>query len=159
MLLLLLFPGSPSVDWNRPEDGDSSEVYVLSAPLVCAREAATPLRSLCKHCARRVEAAPLCRQLPFTVPSTQSGGALEGPFWRAVERLLPFRAAGCRPFLWGTGGLKRSRREPQADSPTGSPSQGSGRGEGQPFLVPHTHSVSRPDLLLLPGLRLETELA
>ncbi|XP_005868905.2 PREDICTED: delta-like protein 3 [Myotis brandtii] len=30
---------SPSVDWNHHEDGDSSEIYVLSAPSVCAGEA------------------------------------------------------------------------------------------------------------------------
>ncbi|XP_036263866.1 delta-like protein 3 [Pipistrellus kuhlii] len=30
---------SPSVDWNCPEDGDSSEIYVISAPSVYAREA------------------------------------------------------------------------------------------------------------------------
>ncbi|KAF6077278.1 delta like canonical Notch ligand 3 [Phyllostomus discolor] len=30
---------SPSVDWNHPEDGDSPEIYVISAPSVCAQEA------------------------------------------------------------------------------------------------------------------------
>ncbi|XP_045702874.1 delta-like protein 3 [Phyllostomus hastatus] len=30
---------SPSVDWNHPEDGDSPEIYVISAPSVCAPEA------------------------------------------------------------------------------------------------------------------------
>ncbi|XP_066205867.1 delta-like protein 3 [Saccopteryx leptura] len=29
---------SPAVDWNHPEDGDSSEIYVISASSVCARE-------------------------------------------------------------------------------------------------------------------------
>ncbi|ELK24042.1 Delta-like protein 3 [Myotis davidii] len=37
---------SPSVDWNRPEDGDSSEIYVLSAPSVYAGEVPTPLLPL-----------------------------------------------------------------------------------------------------------------
>ncbi|XP_016064622.1 PREDICTED: delta-like protein 3 [Miniopterus natalensis] len=33
---------SPSVDWNRPEDGDSPEISVISAPSVYVREVATP---------------------------------------------------------------------------------------------------------------------
>ncbi|XP_042523717.1 delta-like protein 3 [Dipodomys spectabilis] len=34
---------SSSIDWNRPEDGDSQSIYVISAPCVYAREVAAPL--------------------------------------------------------------------------------------------------------------------
>uniref|UniRef100_A0A2K6TIJ0 Delta like canonical Notch ligand 3 n=1 Tax=Saimiri boliviensis boliviensis TaxID=39432 RepID=A0A2K6TIJ0_SAIBB len=36
---------SSSIDWNRPEDGDSRGIYVLSAPSIYAREVSMPLIS------------------------------------------------------------------------------------------------------------------
>lgn len=136
--VLLFSSRSASVDWNLSEDGDSGEIYVISAPSAYAREVATrplPLQTR----ARRGKAAPalpvallrrICtmRRVVFGRPLTHF--SVLTPFNSICSPLAGLLSC-LLPSLWKTFGLHKVavgtlRQTFSADFP----SVGRGRGGG-----------------------------